>query len=74
MLKAEHEHQLKGLAGRLQALSPLAVLARGYSITFKLPSRHVITDVTSIKPGDTLETALAHGRLRSAVIHVEKEP
>ncbi len=58
---------LAGLAGRLQALSPLAVLARGYSITLKLPDRHVVTAANTVRIGDALETRLAHGHLVSTV-------
>ena len=61
------EQQLHALAGRLQALSPLACLSRGYSITFHLPDRHVLTEASSLHPGDLLETALAKGMVRSTV-------
>ncbi len=77
---ARQVQHLQGLAGRLQALSPLAVLARGYSITFKLPAyaeasagrpdRHVVTDAATLRVGDTLETLLARGRMVSAVTSV----
>ena len=65
------EQRLAALAGRLSALSPLAVLARGYSITFHLPDRHVLTDVTTVHPGDLLETRLAKGALTSTVTRTE---
>lgn len=66
----QEERLLQGLAGRLQALSPLAVLARGYSITFRLPDRHVLTNASRLHPGNELETLLAHGRVISAVSQV----
>lgn len=65
-LDREEQH-LQGLAGRLQALSPLAVLARGYSITFTLPHRHVLSDASSVHAGDLLETKLAKGHVISTV-------
>jgi exodeoxyribonuclease VII large subunit len=64
------EQQVAGLAGRLQALSPLAVLARGYSITLKLPERRVLTSSSRLRPGDRLETMLAQGRVESTVSRV----
>ncbi len=61
------DRQLQGLAGRLHALSPLAVLARGYSVTFTLPARRVVTDARTLQAGDALETRLAHGGVVSTV-------
>ena len=68
------ERHLQGLAGRLQALSPLAVLARGYSITLKLPDRHVVTAAKTLRAGDELETLLSSGRIVSAVTQVSTSP
>ena len=67
------ERLLEGLAGRLQALSPLAVLGRGYSITMKLPERRVVTSIERLQPGDTLETLLAAGRVASVVSSVSAQ-
>jgi exodeoxyribonuclease VII large subunit len=64
------ERALQGLAGRLSALSPLAVLARGYSITLKLPARHVVTRAASLAAGDLIETLLAQGSVTSTVTAV----
>ena len=64
---ATYERELQGIAGRLQALSPLAVLSRGYSITLKLPEHHVVTTTDRLHLGDELETLLANGRVVSAV-------
>ncbi len=69
------EQLLQGLAGRLDALSPLAVLSRGYSITFRRPGRAIVTRAALLRPGDELETLLAEGRVVSAVreIHEARE-
>jgi len=61
------EQALQALAGRLQALSPLSVLARGYSITFRLPGRRILTRAADAKPGDVLETQLHEGTVVSTV-------
>lgn len=58
------------LAGRLQALNPLAVLSRGYSLTMRFPQEEVIKDTTGIKPGETIKTTLAKGSLISRVEEV----
>ena len=59
-----------GLAtGTLNAVSPLATLSRGYSITRKLPARSVVTHSRQIAPGDRLELTFASG---SALCTVER--
>jgi exodeoxyribonuclease VII large subunit len=57
--------RLKGLAGRLESLSPLAVLARGYSIT-QLEEK-ILRDAKEAKPGDRIVTRLAKGTIISDV-------
>lgn len=58
--------RVHALAGRLHALSPLAVLERGYSITFD-PQGRILKRAQSVKPGDLIETRLHEGQLRSRV-------
>jgi exodeoxyribonuclease VII large subunit len=48
-------------AGKLQALSPLATLARGFSITRKLPEMTIVTDSRGIEPGERLELTFQRG-------------
>ncbi|ACM20976.1 exodeoxyribonuclease VII, large subunit [Geotalea daltonii FRC-32] len=55
-------------AGKLQALSPLATMARGYSIVKKLPGGAVVTDRDQLAPGDSLDILLRKGR---AICRVE---
>jgi len=66
------EQNVSSLAGRLEALSPLAVLARGYSITFSRPSLKVLSSASSVKPGDEIETKLAQGKIVSRVIETSE--
>ncbi len=58
---------LKGLSDRLIALSPLNVLARGYSITFDKASGRVIKDVNQVTLGADILTVLSKGELESKV-------
>ncbi|MGV2340983.1 MAG UNVERIFIED_CONTAM: hypothetical protein LVR18_45690 [Planctomycetaceae bacterium] len=60
-------HQLGKLAATLQALSPLQVLARGYSLTQTL-SGEILQDASTVKPGDQLITRLKSGRIQSVVM------
>ena len=51
------------LSGKLNMLSPLATLSRGYSYTLKLPQRTLITDTSKVKPHDKVEVKLAKGAM-----------
>ncbi len=70
-LQREHE-RLAALAGRLEGLSPLAVLARGYSLTRKEGA--VVREADSLAVGDEVETHLAQGSIKSRVLEVKSEP
>jgi exodeoxyribonuclease VII large subunit len=52
---------------RLLALSPEAVLARGYSITLALPDRQVLRSARQVEPGRDIEIRLAEGSLSARV-------
>lgn len=55
---------LEGVAGRLQALSPLATLARGYAVVTDEQGRS-LTSVAGVAPGDRLVARLADGRVHA---------
>ena len=57
------EKRLAILAGQLQALSPLATLARGYSICTTPDGKHVINDAGSVEIGEKLTVRLHQGLL-----------
>jgi exodeoxyribonuclease VII large subunit len=59
--------QLRGGAERLQALSPLAVLHRGYSITRRVADGTVIRDSAALGVGDHLQLTFAQGSARVRV-------
>jgi len=63
------EASLKNASGRLEALSPRAVLERGYSITRSLPRKAVIRRSDSVQPGQPVEITLGSGSL---ICRVEK--
>jgi exodeoxyribonuclease VII large subunit len=54
------------LAARLQTLSPLKTLARGYSVTLDEQSR-AVHDASELSPGQRVETRLGRGRFWSTV-------
>jgi len=61
------------LAGRLDTLSPLAVLGRGYAVCFAEDGRTVLRDATTTRDGDTVHVRLEHGRLACTVTGREAE-
>lgn len=66
--KLQHaQNSLALQASRLDSVSPLNVLARGYSIT-KTPQGKVVKSVDHIKTGDVLITELADGAIKSTVL------
>lgn len=58
------------LIQRLGALSPLAILSRGYSLSMLLPGKEIIKNISQVKRGDKLETVLHQGSLISIVEEV----
>jgi exodeoxyribonuclease VII large subunit len=57
--------------GRLESLSPLGVLARGYSVT-RLPSGEVVRGAAQVVVGDPLEILLHQGALGARVTEVRE--
>jgi exodeoxyribonuclease VII large subunit len=58
---------LTSLTGALDHLNPLAILARGYSVTRTVPAGTIVKDASEVKPGDTLSTTLHQGEIISRV-------
>ena len=56
------KERLNHEAGRLNALSPLAVLERGYSITHKLPDEHIVKDAVALSAGDRVRITFGSGK------------
>lgn len=61
------------LIERLDALSPLAVLSRGYSLSMRLPEGEIIKDASQIKAGDKVSTTLSKGSFVSEVQQINKD-
>ena len=67
------QYQLASLCAKLDGLSPLKVLARGYSIAENVQGK-AITEITQIRQGEQLRTRLSNGIIFSTVIKTEKIP
>ncbi len=61
--------RLAPVAARLGSLSPLAVLERGYSITYKMPQGLIVKDSQVLRSGDLIQVNFAQGQ---ALCKVEK--
>ncbi len=57
----------------LEALSPLAVLSRGYSLSMRQADGVVIKDTLKISPGDKIKTILSRGGFISRVEEIIKD-
>lgn len=63
--------ELRALSGKLDALSPLNVLERGYSITYKLPIMTVIKESKELKTGDKVSVRFHRGKAKCLVEDIE---
>lgn len=75
-VKNSFEFRKKGLSlilGKLNALSPLAVFERGFSLTRKLPELKVIKDAGLLKIDDRVEVKFLKGKIESKVDKVDKD-
>ncbi|MDD4899355.1 MAG: exodeoxyribonuclease VII large subunit [Candidatus Omnitrophica bacterium] len=64
------ETQVQAVIERLASLSPLGILSRGYSITFKVTDGQILKDAKTIKQGDKIKTKLHKGEITSQVTEV----
>ena len=59
---SQFKERLGYQGSRLGALSPLAVLDRGYSIMHKMPDEVIVKTIDSLDVGDLVRVTLAHGK------------
>jgi exodeoxyribonuclease VII large subunit len=58
---------LRGAAARLESLSPLAVLARGYAVCWNEDRTAIIRDAAAVERGERVHVKLERGELDCAV-------
>ena len=66
------ERRLGEGAARLESLSPLHVLGRGYSVVKRVRDGQVVRKVSEVQSGENTETLLSDGRLISQVTEVKE--
>ena len=65
------ESRFRVLAGRLENLSPLAVLARGYAVCWNEDHSEVIRSGSRVSPGSTVHVTLHEGEIECQVLKTE---
>jgi exodeoxyribonuclease VII large subunit len=58
---------LNAHAGKLDAVSPLGTLLRGYSITLKLPDNTLVRSVADVEKRDELSIIVNDGKIKCGV-------
>ena len=69
----QDQEQLASISRNLNAVSPLAVLGRGFSISLTETSQ-VVRQTADVAPGQTLVTRLADGTVHSSVTETHPNP
>jgi exodeoxyribonuclease VII large subunit len=64
---ALHQSRLDGLAARLEALSPLSTLARGYAIVRRADSGDIVRSVDQVGAGDGVQVQVQDGEFGAEV-------
>jgi exodeoxyribonuclease VII large subunit len=62
-LNQSKKSKLRELTAKMEALSPMAILSRGYSITRTIPEARVIKNTASVSLNQDIEVMVAKGRL-----------
>jgi exodeoxyribonuclease VII large subunit len=64
------QNRFASLAARVEGLSPLAVLGRGYSVTWDAARTRIIRDASTLHPGDEVSVTLERGTFDARVTKV----
>jgi len=67
----QNQSQLKILSGKLDSISPLKVLHRGYSVVYDSDGKRVIKSAKSLKQGDSISIRFYKGRADCTVDKVK---
>ena len=66
------KEKFKILNSKMDTLSPLKTIKRGYSITYD-EDENPITDITEVKQGQKVKTQILNGNFLSTIDQIEKD-
>lgn len=69
----QKNNKLTLLVGRLETLSPLSVLSRGYAIVKKVKTGDIIQNSTQLEAGDRVQLRLAVGQVTATVTTIDRK-
>jgi len=69
----QQNHKLALQLGRLESLSPLAVLLRGYAVVKSVKNGTVVHSSAELEMGERLQIKFAHGQVTATVATIEKK-
>lgn len=61
--------RMRAVLGRLESLSPLAVLGRGYAVAWNADKTRILRDASTVAPGEQVNVTLERGELQCEVRH-----
>ena len=70
-LTESRRQQLAALGAHLNALSPLAILSRGYAVAWKMPEKKLVKRATQLQVGDKLSLRFGEGTVNATVNGME---
>jgi exodeoxyribonuclease VII large subunit len=68
----DFRQRLSGLVAQLETLSPLKVMLRGYSITFKVEDGSLVNEAQAVSQGEEIRTLVSDGEIISVVTNTGK--
>ncbi len=72
LILSENREKFMTLSGKLNALSPLAVLTRGYGAVYSSDGKKVITDARSVSIGDAIKLRMSDGEVYAEATEVKQ--
>jgi exodeoxyribonuclease VII large subunit len=70
-IHSNKQQSFTSLIRQLDALSPLKVMSRGYSLTYDAKTKKLVKSTNQVQPGDVLQVRVTDGSLSCHVVAIE---